>query len=319
MRSEQTSPLVSFMVFAYKHERYVREAVRSALNQSYRPIEFIISDDCSPDETRRVIEDELKGYAGIHPIKLNFPEKNQGLATMVNRAFSMADGELFIVQAGDDVSEPERATRVVQAWLDAGKPDMVISNLSMIDGEGCLLKGSWHDEPLVHDDTLDQAIQNGYAAVMGCAAAYSRSIFDKYGPLERDVLQEDNVLPFRALLGSEIHAINDCLVRYRIHGGNLFLGTAHHRGGRMPREKAYQWAVNRLAIVRDNSRSFNLSGIRNSDYERRLQRHVLECQFDVMGYEVSRFSAFCLAIKALASGCSMRRAAGLLKRHFLRV
>ena len=41
------APLVTFALFAYNQERYVREAVEGAFAQTYQPLEIILSDDCS--------------------------------------------------------------------------------------------------------------------------------------------------------------------------------------------------------------------------------------------------------------------------------
>ncbi len=53
-------PLVSFIVLAYKQKQFIREAVQSALAQSYEPLEIILSDDASPDVTFEVMEDEVR-------------------------------------------------------------------------------------------------------------------------------------------------------------------------------------------------------------------------------------------------------------------
>ena len=48
-------PLVTFALFTYNQERYVREAVEGVLAQTYEPLEIIISDDCSTDMTFSII------------------------------------------------------------------------------------------------------------------------------------------------------------------------------------------------------------------------------------------------------------------------
>ena len=50
------TPLVSVLISAYKHERYIEACVRSVLAQTYPNIELIVLDDGSPDGTAGVLE-----------------------------------------------------------------------------------------------------------------------------------------------------------------------------------------------------------------------------------------------------------------------
>ncbi len=52
-----SKPLVTFMLRTYNHERFIREAVRSALTQTYSPLQVVISDDCSQDRTFEIIQE----------------------------------------------------------------------------------------------------------------------------------------------------------------------------------------------------------------------------------------------------------------------
>ena len=59
-------PLVTFALLAYNQERFVREAVRAAFEQTYRPLEIILSDDCSQDGTFEVLMNMAQSYTGPH-------------------------------------------------------------------------------------------------------------------------------------------------------------------------------------------------------------------------------------------------------------
>ena len=48
-------PKVSVMIPSYNHEKYVGEAIESVLGQTFQDFELIISDDCSPDDSAKVI------------------------------------------------------------------------------------------------------------------------------------------------------------------------------------------------------------------------------------------------------------------------
>ena len=52
----KNNPLVTVVCLCYNHSHYVQEALNSVLNQTYSNIELIVIDDCSPDDSKSVIE-----------------------------------------------------------------------------------------------------------------------------------------------------------------------------------------------------------------------------------------------------------------------
>ena len=54
-------PLVTFALFAYNQEEFIREAVEGAFAQTYEPLEIILSDDCSSDRTYEIIQEDGSG------------------------------------------------------------------------------------------------------------------------------------------------------------------------------------------------------------------------------------------------------------------
>lgn len=82
-------PLVSICISCYNHEKYVRQALESAINQTYSNIEILISDDGSTDRTRDIILEIIKE----HPdkvIRTFFSENNTafGVVEEMNRVFA---------------------------------------------------------------------------------------------------------------------------------------------------------------------------------------------------------------------------------------
>jgi len=76
--------LVSVIVPMYRGEKYIEQAVRSALAQTYRTLEVIVVDDGSPDEGAAVVE-------GIHDDRLRMiRQQNQGVAGARNTGLSEA-------------------------------------------------------------------------------------------------------------------------------------------------------------------------------------------------------------------------------------
>lgn len=110
-------PLVTFALFAYNQEKYIREAVEGAFAQTYEPLEIILSDDCSTDDTFKIMLKLAADYSGPHQIICRQNCENIGTYNHVITVAREANGQFLIVNAGDDVSYPNRAEILVHNWL----------------------------------------------------------------------------------------------------------------------------------------------------------------------------------------------------------
>lgn len=98
-------PLVTVICVCYNHREFVREAILSALSQSYDNIELIVADDGSSDGSAEVIDAVVKKHQKI--LFMRF-EKNLGYCRAFNRAFARASGEYIIDLSADDVLLPDK-------------------------------------------------------------------------------------------------------------------------------------------------------------------------------------------------------------------
>ena len=96
--------MVSFVLPAWKG-RFLREAIRSILSQTFRDLELVVYDDCSPD---RSVEDAVRGFSDPRTKYFrgagNIGGKN--LAAAWNEAFARARGEFCVLASDDDVYAP---------------------------------------------------------------------------------------------------------------------------------------------------------------------------------------------------------------------
>ena len=82
---------ISVVTASYNYQNYIKEAIQSVLNQTYKDWELIVVDDCSTDNSVEVIksfDDER--------IKLFVNEKNLGLQKTVKRGIENATGEWIV-------------------------------------------------------------------------------------------------------------------------------------------------------------------------------------------------------------------------------
>lgn len=213
-------PLVSYLLFAYNHERFIEEALQSAFAQDYEPMEIIVTDDCSTDRTADTIEQVLAAYSGSKITKFNRHSKNTGVAIALNNAVALAEGEIFIGAAGDDVSIPSRTATIVKAFGTHQDVRCVYSNAEMIDasGNGLGVQFSTPRNP--------PTLQNFKTHIHGGTAAYRREIFDVFGPVDGGLKAEDQVLALRSFVLGRIIYLHAPLVRYRRHTTNAWFGTS---------------------------------------------------------------------------------------------
>ena len=101
-------------MLTYRQQDLVAPSVHAALTQDYPNLQIIISDDCSPDATFEVISEIARDYHGEHQILVRQQPRNLGLISHLYDAVRLAEGELIIVAAGDDISYPYRVSRLIR-------------------------------------------------------------------------------------------------------------------------------------------------------------------------------------------------------------
>lgn len=217
--SETNPPLVSFVMIAWRQEEFIRAAVEGAFQQTYSPLEIILSDDCSPDGTFEIMREMADAYHGPHQVRLNRNERNLGVGGHVNRCMELVRGELVVIAAGDDISVPHRTETLVKAWLDSGrKAHSIYSDTEAIDQQGRKL-GINRFPPAPYQDDLMRLCRKGKAGVPGCAHAWRKSVFDYFGPLNPDVVYEDGAIPMRSrLLGTVAYVPEPLILQRRWEG-----------------------------------------------------------------------------------------------------
>jgi glycosyltransferase involved in cell wall biosynthesis len=213
-------PLVTFAMFAYNHERFIAEAVRGALSQTYSPLEIIISDDCSTDRTFEIIRAEVAGYSGPHTIRLNRNDPNIGFGPSINRVMELARGELIVAASADDVSLPDRVEQLYQAYAASNEKALsIFSNAIVIDENGNR-KGT-HFSPIDPRSLSLSHIARRLGGALGATHVWHRRAFEVFGPImEKKSVAEDLIISFRSALLGEVRFINKPLVLYRLHGNN---------------------------------------------------------------------------------------------------
>ncbi len=124
------NPKVSVIIPAYNTEAYIREAIKSALEQTLHDIEVIVVDDASSDKTVEIAKSFIDKR-----LKVIVNQQNVGAAAARNRALRAAQGEWIAVLDSDDWYAPERLEKLV-SLADEKNADMIADDIYLInDGE----------------------------------------------------------------------------------------------------------------------------------------------------------------------------------------
>lgn len=116
------NPLVSVIMPTYNTEKYVVQAVKSILNQTYKNFEFIIVDDCSTDTTLSILKCFEKKDKRIILIQ---NKENLGVTRSLNKALESAKGKYIIRMDADDWAYPNRFELQVETMEK--NPQVVVS------------------------------------------------------------------------------------------------------------------------------------------------------------------------------------------------
>ncbi len=209
--------LPSVFLLAYRMEKTIVQALDGALAQTV-PCEIIVSDDASDDRGFELAAKRVATYRGIHTVSVRRNESNQGLCKHIDTVSHIATGNIFVFMAGDDVSNPNRVAKLLSVFDKNPDAYAVGSAVDEIDNHGAILRrGVWRlSSPM---DQRDFVYCGKFVTLLGASMAIRRELLDGLPPLQGMV--EDNMLTLRATLFGRVHCVDDALIQYRRHEGNL--------------------------------------------------------------------------------------------------
>ena len=125
------SPKVSIVIPTYNSEKFIDRTIKSVLNQTFQNFELIIVDDCSVDNTRKMIREFQKQDDRIKLIAL---EKNSGApAHPKNVGIKNAKGEYIAFLDHDDEWLPKKLERQIELFIKNEKLGFVSCNAFIVD------------------------------------------------------------------------------------------------------------------------------------------------------------------------------------------
>ena len=140
MQMKKPSRLLSVIIPNRNYERFIADSIASVAYQDYGPIELVIVDDASTDDSLRVIDSCVEATDKLERIEVVAVDTNVGKLGAINRVLDKINGEYCIILDSDDYLLPGYARRCIDRLIAARRQDPAIGfvytdcNLVAADG-----------------------------------------------------------------------------------------------------------------------------------------------------------------------------------------
>lgn len=206
------TPKVSIVIPVYNGSNYLKEAIDSALAQTYKNIEIVVVNDGSNDEG--ATEQIAKSYGK----KIRYySKKNGGVATALNLGIEKMTGEYFSWLSHDDMYYKDKIEKQVELLGSEGNTNIIVaSNYTAIYPDGLKIR-DWIHEPTFKFVDIFLAT-SAVVGLNGCCLLIPKEAFTLYGKFDKKLrVTQDYDLWFRLKDHYDFKLLKDHLVLSRRH------------------------------------------------------------------------------------------------------
>lgn len=208
-------PLVSVVMLAYRHERFLEEAIEGvAFQQSDFPFELIVGEDCSPDGTRDVALALQRKYPGM--IRLLTSDANVGGKANLARCLAVARGAYIAICEGDDYwCDPSKLMRQMTVFRTTPDCHLVFHAAKIVDAEDGRAIGMSRWSHHSRRFTTEELVLGDGGMVPTASILLRRSVFDERRSWALDAPVSDYPLVLSAALAGDVIYLDRCMSVYR--------------------------------------------------------------------------------------------------------
>ena len=275
MRME--NPTVSVLVPVYMGERFIAEAIESALNQTYRHLEVVLVNDGSPDKS----SDVIRRYLSDSRVRY-LEQPNGGVAAARNSALRASSGKYVAFLDQDDLWLPDKLERQV-AFLET-HPDaaLVHARQDYVDDNGRRVESEFINVEPVKGQCFRALFDRNRIAVLTVLAR--RSVIEEVGGFNTLASGGDDYeLWLRISWNYPIGFLDQIVGHYRVHSNNV----SHD---------AFRMTVTDLAVIDSILR--DLPDVRKR-FRLAANRRLFELNWQLAGWYMWRFQDFVAAKRHL--------------------
>lgn len=220
---EYARPLVSIGIPTYNRAAsYLRHALGSAVNQTYKNIEIIVSDNCSPDNTESFVRE-------VNDPRIRYFRQKENIGPLKNRAFCLeqARGEYFVVLMDDDLIDEDFVSTCMDAVKDHGESGLVLTGTRQIDTDGNVLSAVYNRAQGCATAEFILGWFDGKVPLYLCSTLFNTKRLKELGGLRSKTNVYDDVVAYVQLAAKHGRIdVFDVKASFRRHDSNMG-GGAH--------------------------------------------------------------------------------------------
>jgi glycosyltransferase involved in cell wall biosynthesis len=206
-------PLVTVYVVNRNYGRFLKRAIESVLNQDYQPLEIIVVDDASEDESEEVLKDFSSDSDSS--IRIIRQSSNRGLTVCCNTAIRASKGEFVMRLDADDYLEPSAVRKMADALAAEPTAVLVFPDYWEVDSRDAVIRRVQR-----HDFSALESLSE--LPAHGACTMVRREFLDRFGGYDESINRQDGLdLWLSVGPGDRVLNIGEPLFNYRQHGKNL--------------------------------------------------------------------------------------------------
>lgn len=213
---------IDILLATYNGEKYLKEQLDSILNQTYKNIRIIISDDCSKDTTPEILKEYQKKDDRI---ELHIQKNNLGVVKNIEFLLKEVKSPYYMLADQDDYWLPEKAEKSLEK-LKEEKADLVFGDLEVVDKNLNTMYSSFNDYMLltrkINKYINSYKVNYLYNCITGCTVLAKKETIEKIIPLPTNSkrLIHDHWIGLMVALNGKLAYVPEKYIRYRQHGNN---------------------------------------------------------------------------------------------------
>ena len=212
---------IDILMATYNGEKYLKEQIESILNQTYSNFRLIVSDDCSTDNTRMILEEYQEKD---NRIEIYYQDKNLGYIKNFEFLLNKVENNFYMLSDQDDIWISNKIEKSMKT-LKQENADLVFCDLMLINQNGERISDSfWKEKKFYNKIKKDKSRKglrlNNY--ITGCTILSKKEFLKYILPIPKGTkyLIHDYWIAIILSLKGKITYIEEPLVKYRQHQDN---------------------------------------------------------------------------------------------------